>query len=146
MYRCGEGKVQQFAEDAEAGTLCAANGGCLAARSAFEPRPAAIAGVQWWAKPLGAGRAAALFLNGGPLPYRANLSVVHELNLSVPAGGSVAATDVWSGADAGPVVGADGVFDTGTVASLDSRFVIFEARAAAPEGGAEVVEAAADLF
>ena len=36
----------------------------------------------------------------------------------------MAVTDVWSGLDAGAATG--GVWSTGPVASLDSRFVVFE--------------------
>ena len=104
----------------DSGTICLADGsGCLAGRDAYNPPPATVAAVQWWAKPLGGGRTAALFLNGGALPYRANITL-DELN--VTAAGAVA-TDVWSG-EALPVA-AGGVYDTGVVAPLDSRFVIF---------------------
>eukprot|EP00937_MAST-01D_sp_MAST-1D-sp2_P000930 g930.t1 len=117
VYSCTGSAGQKFAADAAAGTLCAAGGtACLAARSSYDPPPAGPAGVQWWAKPLGAGRAAALFINGGALPYRANVTMA-ELNVTAAA----TATDVWSGGDAGAIVG--GVYDTGVVEPMDSRFL-----------------------
>lgn len=102
------------------------------------PRP--IAGVQLWAKPLGQGKTAALFINGGSSNYTgANISLA-ELNVTTLSGHAESAaaaaapsvtvvTDVWTGEDAGAVV--DGVWQVGEVLSLDSRFVIFETRAAA---------------
>ena len=121
-YNCKGSQAQKFAIVAGAGTLCLADGSsCIAGRDAYNPPAAGVAGVQWWAKPLGSGRTAALFLNGGSLPYRANISMA-ELNATAGA----SAVDVWTGADAGAVV--DGVFDTGVVASLDSRFVVFESK------------------
>lgn len=111
---------QQFDVDGPSGVIRLRRGSwCLAARDGFTPTPAGVAGVQLWAKPLGAGRAAALLINGGGLPYEASLAL-SELNLT----GRVAASDVWTADDAGPVV--DGVFDFGSVPPLDSRFVIFE--------------------
>lgn len=113
------------------------------------PRP--IAGVQLWAKPLGQGKTAALFINGGSSNYTgANISLA-ELNVTtlslsggdantgenagsgVDAAASAMTTtmttvsDVWTGEDAGAVV--DGVWQVGEVTSLDSRFVIFETKA-----------------
>jgi len=122
VYSCRGTAVQKFKIDTDKGTLCTTDGSsCIAGRSSYDPPPAGVAGVQWWAKPLGGGRVAALFLNGGPLPYNSNISM-GELNVTTAA----TATDVWTGADAGAVV--DGVFHTGVVPSLDSRFVIFEGK------------------
>ena len=111
------------------------------------PRP--VAGVQIWAKPLGPGKTAALFINGGGSPYSASISLT-ELNVTgvfasdvdlglttrgnassttgtstPPGGASVKVTDVWTGEDAGPIT--SGNWSTGVVKSMDSRFVVFEA-------------------
>ena len=75
-----------------------------------------------WAKSLGNRRTAALFINGGGMEYSASISLAE---LGVSAAGDVKVTDVWTGADAGPVE--HGNWSTGTVPSLDSRFVVFEA-------------------
>lgn len=81
-----------------------------------------IAGTQLWAKPLGVAKVAALFINGGRMGIGTNVSL-EELNITSRA--MVTVTDVWTGEDAGPVI--DGRWHTGVVASLDSRFVVFEA-------------------
>ena len=51
-----------------------------------------------------------------------------ELNITSAAhsaaDATVKVTDVWSGEDAGAIVG--GTWDTGVVAPMDSRFVVFE--------------------
>ena len=73
-----------------------------------------------WAKPLGGGRVAVLFINGGNLGIETNVSL-NELNIS---GASATVSDVWSGLDAGPVD--SGVWQTGWVAPMDSRFVVFQ--------------------
>eukprot|EP01052_Picozoa_sp_SAG31_P000468 SAG31_NODE_14_length_37953_cov_109.719660_2_plen_215_part_00 len=107
-----------------------------------------VAGVQLWAKPLGRGKTAALLINGGSSNYTgANISLV-ELNITtlsrharanMSLGGHVeesatasatTVVDVWTGEDAGAVV--DGVWQVGEVASLDSRFVVFETKALRP--------------
>ena len=80
-----------------------------------------VAGVQIWSKPLGGGKTAALFINGGLSNYTAKLSLA-ELNVTAA---TATVTDVWTGEDAGKVVG--GEWATGSVAPLDSRFVIFTA-------------------
>ena len=147
VYRCTGAAVEKWTLDPSAGgTLCAASGRCVAGRDAYTPPSPPVAGVQWWAKPLGAGRVAALCINGGALPIRANITMA-ELNVTTAAaasaGGdavSVAASDVWTGADAGPVAG--GVFHTGDVAAMDSRFLIF-APSKAPTLHPPLVEAAA---
>ena len=115
------------------------------------PRP--VAGVQIWAKPLGQGKAAVLFINGvschdiacRPTPglhsskSASNIVVgqgstntsatvtLEELNIT--ATGEVTATDVWTGADAGAV--SNGHWSTGVVGTLDSAFVVIQASAAA---------------
>jgi len=98
-----------------------------------------VAGVQFWSKPLGQGKTAVLFINGGHLEYPSSTITLKELNITGAAaattaagdsaldhGGSAAAgatvTDVWTGDDAGPVV--DGGWSTGIVGPLNSRFVI----------------------
>ena len=85
------------------------------------PRP--VAGVSLWAKPLGAGQVAALFINGARTSRQAVVSL-SELNLTTSA--TVVVTDVWSGAPAGNVI--DGRWHTGEVPSLDARFVLFKAQ------------------
>lgn len=122
-------------------------------RYRYDPPPAGVAGVQLWAKPLGNGQVthryaprprtmmhrcdagrrrherprraqtAALLINGGGVPYTASVSLA-ELNVSATDAG-VKVTDVWSGSDAGPIVG--GNWSTGSVPPLDSRFVVFAA-------------------
>ena len=89
-----------------------------------------VAGVQLWAKPLGNGRTAALFINGGLTEYTASITL-SELNITASptaaisngATGGVTVADVWTGVDAGAIV--KGAWSTGAVPSLDSRFVIF---------------------
>jgi len=94
-----------------------------------------VAGVQLWAKPISATQTAALFINGGASNYTAQISL-KELNISSSSSTSsittaaaaasaagVTVQDVWTGADAGPVT--DGVWSTGLVDVMDSRFVIF---------------------
>lgn len=102
-----------------AGSIKNDNGECLAARGAYMPPAAGIAGVQVWAKPLGQGKTAALFLNGGSAEYTASLTL-KELNIT---GASAKVTDVWTGEDAGAV--ANGEWSTGAVPAMDSRFVVF---------------------
>lgn len=80
----------------------------------------AVAGVQLWSKPLGGGRTAALFINGGETNASTSVTM-RELNVSDANG--VVVMDVWSGADAGPVAG--GEWETGNVGPLDGRFVVF---------------------
>ena len=46
--------------------------------------------------------------------------------------GAAKVTDVWTGEDAGAVVG--GVWSTGPVGSLDSKFVVFDTSAATVQG------------
>ena len=87
---------------------------------------------QLWAKIHGNGKTAALFINGGPSNYSTNVSLqdLNMTDLGGPRNGATAVTviGVWSGADAGPVVGDPELWGTGEVASMDSRFVIFEAK------------------
>ena len=80
----------------------------------------AVAGVQLWSKPLGGGRTAALFINGGETNASTSVTM-RELNISDANG--VVVMDIWSGADAGPVAG--GEWATGNVGPLDGRFVVF---------------------
>ena len=102
-----------------AGSIKNSNGECLAARGAYVPPAAGIAGVQVWAKPLGQGKTAALFLNGGSAEYTASLTL-KELNIT---GASAKVTDVWTGENTGAV--ANGEWSTGAVPAMDSRFVVF---------------------
>jgi hypothetical protein len=103
---------------------------CLAARGEYMPPSAGagVAGVQIWAKPLGQGRTAALFINGGAAPYTASISL-EELNITTAAGSrdvdaaAVSVEDVWGEGLAGSVV--DGNWSTGEVSSMDGRFVVF---------------------
>jgi hypothetical protein len=119
--RC-EGTVsQQITMDSTTGTIRA--GAMRAAGSAYTPPTLSIAGVQLWAKPLPQNRAAALFINGGGTPYPSVSLSLDKLNVTIAHGISVRVTDVWTGEDAGPIEG--GNWETGVVASLDSRFVIF---------------------
>eukprot|EP00040_Diaphanoeca_grandis_P044837 m.271969 g.271969 ORF g.271969 m.271969 type:complete len:602 (+) comp98455_c0_seq1:225-2030(+) len=131
VSKCKDAVSQQIKFDSVAGILSASdgNGGrsCLAGRAKQGPSPTGVAGVQIWAKPLGGGKTAALFINGGGLDYSANVSL-KELNITASADqhtsyGSVSVSDVWTGEDAGPITG--GVWQTGAVPSLDSRFVVF---------------------
>ena len=118
-FSCTGAANEKWIVDSNYSTICLADGsGCLAGRDAYNPPPATVAAVQWWAKPLGGGRTAVLFLNGGALPYQANITLL-ELNVTIA--GAVA-TDVWSG-QALPISDS-GVYDTGVVAPLDSRFVV----------------------
>lgn len=82
----------------------------------------AAGGVQLWAKPLGTNQIAVLFINGG-LGSRATEVTLLELNITSSAA-EMKVTDVWTGAEAGRVVG--GRWPTGDVPSMDSRFVVFE--------------------
>jgi hypothetical protein len=131
IYGCGKPN-QKFAIDAKTGAISTKAGTaplanwCLAARKEGPPVPASVAGVQIWAKPLGNGKTAALFINGGGSNYTASMSL-KELNVTATnaaMAASVKVTDVWSGADAGAVV--NGNWSTGVVGPLDSKFVIFE--------------------
>jgi len=87
------------------------------------PPASGVAGIQIWAKPLDDAHTAALFINGGGANYTASITL-KELNVTIIAGTSVKVTDVWSGEDAGPV--SNGMWNTGNVMPMDSRFVIFE--------------------
>lgn len=125
VYKCsGSNANELWTIDQSAGTICNANKICLAGRDKRNPPPPSVAGVQFWAKPLGGHQMAVLFINGGGLPYSTNISMA-ELNLTAQASDTAAftATDVWSGEDAGPVT--NGVWHTGSVDPLDSRFVVF---------------------
>jgi hypothetical protein len=48
------------------GSIKNPSGQCLAARGEYMPAAKGIAGIQIWAKPLGGGKTAALFINGAP--------------------------------------------------------------------------------
>ena len=80
-----------------------------------------VAGVQFWAKPLGNGKTAVLFINGGDLPYPNASVALQELNVT----GAVTATDVWTGDAVGGVAG--GSWSPGVVAPYDSKFVVLTA-------------------
>lgn len=79
-----------------------------------------VAGVQLWAKPLGSGKTAALFLNGGATNTSTTITLA-ELNIT---SSTATVTDVWTGEDRGRVK--DGAWSTGLVPSLDSVFVVFD--------------------
>ena len=66
-----------------------------------------------------------MFINGGSLAYPSTEISLLELNITTAAA-SVTVTDVWTG-DAGPVDSTKKTWNTGVVASLDSKFVIFKA-------------------
>ena len=85
-----------------------------------------MAGVQLWAKPLGSGKMAALFLNGGATNTSTTITLA-ELNITSR---TATVTDVWTGEDRGPVQ--DGAWSTGLVPSLDSVFVVFDTAKSAP--------------
>ena len=98
-----------------------------------------VAGVQFWAKPLGGGKTAVLFINGGHLPYPASSITLKELNITTSTvadaatasgltGAGPTVMDVWTWEDAGPIV--DGSWSTGEVGPLNSRFVVITAGAA----------------
>ena len=57
---------------------------CLAARGKYMPPVSGVAGIQLWAKPLGKGRTAALFINGGGANYTGSITL-KELNVSSTA-------------------------------------------------------------
>lgn len=99
---------------------------CLAARGQYMPPTGGVAGIQIWAKPLGNGRTAALFINGGGANYTADMTL-KELNITATDAASVKVTDVWTGEDTSPV-SADGVWSTGNVPSMDNRFVVFSTK------------------
>ena len=126
VFRCEGGTMQQFELDATAGTLRTRQGRqCLAGRDRYVEPDVGVAGVSLWAKPIGAGTTAVLFINGGGLSIEGNATLA-ELNLSLTSPTKV--VDVWSGLDAGPV-DRMGTWNTGVVAPLSSRFVVFEQRA-----------------
>ena len=56
---------QVFELDATGALHTKTGGQCLAGRDRYVPPAPGVAGVQLWAKPLGGGRTAALFINGG---------------------------------------------------------------------------------
>jgi hypothetical protein len=113
---------------------CAGPGSCFSSSPPSPPPPPAVAGVQLWSKPLGGGKTAALFINGGSVVYPSTTISLKELNITSGVEGvhfdaaAVMVTDVWTGKDAGAVT--DGQWSTGPVPSLDSRFVVFDASAA----------------
>lgn len=80
-----------------------------------------VAGVQFWAKPLGVGKTAVLFINGGKQPYLTASVKLAELNITAS---TATVTDVWTGNDAGAVVA--GSWSPGVVSALDSKFVVME--------------------
>ena len=65
--------AMEFAVDS--GSIKNADDQCLAARGEYMPPAAGVAGLQIWAKPLGAGKTAVLFINGGGSPYSASISL-----------------------------------------------------------------------
>ena len=114
---------QMWDYDAAAGTITATGAGsCLAGRTPSTPPPPGVAGVQFWSKPLGEGKTAVLFINGGSLSYPTASISLAELNITASADAAVTVADVWTGDDAGPVVG--GNWSTGLVPPLDSKFVV----------------------
>jgi len=120
IYACNSGKNQHFTLDAAKGTITSACGECLAAR---ETAPGGGGGgatpAQLWAKPIGGGAVAALFINGGKGKRSATISL-KELNIT-----SAEATveDVWSEMSDGKTSAGD--FKLTDVASEDSAFLIF---------------------
>ena len=128
VYRPGDSPSMEWA--AAGGSIkTTTTGQCLAARAEYmPPSNKGVAGVQIWAKPLGHGKTAALFINGGAAPYSASVSLA-ELNITTAAGSrdvdaaALTVEDVWGEGLAGSVV--DGNWSTGEVPSLDGRFVVF---------------------
>eukprot|EP01052_Picozoa_sp_SAG31_P026659 SAG31_NODE_2433_length_5706_cov_2.207776_4_plen_297_part_00 len=151
VYRPGASLGFQFA--VESGSISNGNNQCLAARGEYMPPAVGVAGVQIWAKPLGPGKAAALFINGGATPYSASISL-KELNITTPAVCFACCLRphasfwlrlcvewcLWQGSPEGVHPTAvsvtdvwgdglsgqviDGNWSTGEVPSLDSRFVV----------------------
>eukprot|EP01045_Picozoa_sp_COSAG04_P020800 COSAG04_NODE_2173_length_4627_cov_7.913082_4_plen_241_part_00 len=147
VYRPG-GAAPGFTWAATGGTISnPSTKQCLAARGEFLPPVKGVAGVQWWAKPLGKGKVAALLINGGGSNYtvrpkklrlqlailtavrvQANISTA-ELNMTghMPSDVSgMTVADVDTGEDVSSSL-ADGVFTTRSVGTLDSQFVVFTA-------------------
>lgn len=73
VYRPGTSSAMEFTVDS--GSIKNADDQCLAARGEYMPPAAGVAGLQIWAKPLGAGKTAVLFINGGGSPYSASISL-----------------------------------------------------------------------
>ena len=122
VYRLGDAR-QMWDYDAAAGTITGTGTtSCLAGRAGYTPPPAGVAGVQFWSKPLGEGKTAVLFINGGSRAYPTASISLAELNITGTVDSAVSVTDVWTGDDAGPVVG--GNWSTGLVPPLDSKFVV----------------------
>lgn len=125
VYRPGNTASMQWV--AGGGSIKNPSGQCLAARGEYMPAAKGIAGIQIWAKPLGGGKTAALFINGGSAEYSASISL-KALNLTTAAGSrdvdmaAVTVTDVWGEGLAGSVMG--GNWTVTNVPSMDSRFVI----------------------
>merc|ERR1740117_753239 len=96
---------------------CAGSSPCFANAPPSPPPAPPVAGVQIWAKPLGHGKTAALFINGGGITYPSSSISLKELNITsgIDAAhfdaAAVKVTDVWTGEDAGPVTG--GQWSTG---------------------------------
>jgi hypothetical protein len=66
VYKCSAGNANERFELDPTGALRSKDGfQCLAGRDRYVPASPGVAGVQLWAKPLGGGRMAALFINGG---------------------------------------------------------------------------------
>jgi len=119
---------------------CAGSSPCFTHSTPVPPSPPPVAGIQLWAKPIGDGKVAALFINGGSVAYPPTKISLKELNISTTTVYSdghgdadvgskgVAVTDVWTGEDAGPV--SAGQWSTGEVPPMDSKFVVFDAGSA----------------
>eukprot|EP00039_Didymoeca_costata_P002197 m.58190 g.58190 ORF g.58190 m.58190 type:complete len:601 (-) comp11160_c0_seq4:30-1832(-) len=129
VYKCSTGRLQDFVIDTTTGTISTQDI-CLAGRASGTPPPSGVAGVQWWAKPLGPGKVAALFINGGGYNYHNANITLQQLNITTTfsstsvKGGKVTVTDVWSGES--DTVDSNGVWLTGDVPPMSSRFVIFQ--------------------
>jgi hypothetical protein len=85
VYRPGNSDSMKFEVGSGGSIKDPATNKCLAARGEYMPPATGIAGVQIWAKPLGKGRTAALFINGGSAPYSASIAL-GALNLTARDG------------------------------------------------------------
>ena len=124
IFACNSGENQAFDVDSTSGTIKAKCGECLAARQTAPAGGGHGGGEehsQLWAKPIGKGAVAALFINGGATNRSATIHL-SELNITAS---EATVLDIWSGEEVASGKTTGGEYTTPMVPGTDSAFLIF---------------------